>query len=80
MSDRHVGGTRGTVLLRGVCLVCGREVAGGNCESGSARGSRIMLRWHNDPATGQQCAGSRGCVPTDRDRTAAWGQRKRGAS
>jgi hypothetical protein len=78
MSGRHVGGVRGTVLLRGVCPVCRREVAGGNSESGDARNSRIMLRQHNNPATGERCAGSRDRVPTDWDRTNAWGRAKRG--
>lgn len=77
MSGRHAGGTRGTVLLRGFCPVCGREMPGGNSESGPARGSMIMLRQHNDPGTGRRCAGSRGRVPVDRDRTAAWGQARR---
>jgi hypothetical protein len=79
MSGRHTGGVRGTVLLRGICPVCKREVAGGNCESGDARNSRIMLRQHNNPATGEQCAGSRDRVPTDWGRTNAWGQAKREA-
>jgi hypothetical protein len=78
VSSRHTGGFRGTVLLRGVCPVCGREVSGGNCESGRARGSRIMLRTHNNPATGGRCAGSRDRVPADPDRTAAWGRSRRG--
>jgi hypothetical protein len=65
------------VLLRGVCLVCGRELPGGNCESGVDRGSRIMLRWHVNPATGQRCAGSRDRVPVDRELTSAYGQARR---
>lgn len=71
------GGYRGTVFLRGVCLVCGREVSGGNSESGMARGSRIMLRNHNDPDTGRKCAGSRDRVNVDRELTSAWGEARR---
>ena len=77
MSGRHTGGVRGTVLLRGWCLVCGREMPGGNSESGDARGSKIMLRVHIDPATGRRCAGSRDRVPVDQDATRAWGERRR---
>ena len=73
------GGYRGTVLLRGVCLICGREVSGGNSESGMARGSRIMLRIHNNPATGQRCVGSRDRVTVDQGLTRAWGEARREA-
>jgi hypothetical protein len=74
------GGVRGTVLLRGRCLVCDRDIPGGNCESGLARGSAIMLRNHVNPATGKRCAGSRDRVPTDHELTAAWGLAKREAA
>jgi hypothetical protein len=77
VSGRHTGGTQGTTFLRGHCRSCGRELSGGNCESGAARGSYIMLRTHNNPVTGIICAGSRDRVPVDRAATAAYGTAKR---
>lgn len=77
--QRHVGGVRGTVLLRGYCPVCGRGVAGGNMSRLSVQAGRrqISLRPHNRPGTGTLCPGGRSTVPADLGLTSEWATKVR---
>lgn len=71
--QRHYGGVRGTVHLRGRCPHCRRDLAGGRMDRPSARVMRISLRPHNRPGTTTRCEGSGALVPADYDLTARWG-------
>jgi hypothetical protein len=53
--NRHSGGVRGTKFARADCPACGRNTAGGNTNYDR---TKIMLKPHNNPATGQRCSGS----------------------
>lgn len=78
--QRHYGGVRGTVLLRGTCPMCGRDVPGGRVTRPGETPTRIWLRPHREPGPGRGrrwCDGGKMTVTADYELTAAWGKRQR---